>query len=69
MTAVGVEHDVKTYPGAGHGFINDHEGAGDKEPFLFAAMGKLSGTGGYHEEASLDARRRIIAFFDAHLKK
>ena len=28
LTAVGVEHDVKVYPGAGHGFINDHEGAG-----------------------------------------
>jgi carboxymethylenebutenolidase len=69
LTAVGVEHDVKAYPGAGHGFINDHEGAGDRLPLLFTAMGKLSGTGGYHEEAALDARRRIIAFFDVHLKR
>jgi len=68
LTAVGVEHDVKVYPGAGHGFINDHEGAGDKSPLVFAIMGRLSGNG-YHEEAALDARRRIIAFFDAHLKK
>jgi len=30
-------------------------------------MGKLSGTG-FHEVAERDARRRIVAFFDAHLK-
>ncbi|MGO9965162.1 MAG: dienelactone hydrolase family protein [Acidimicrobiales bacterium] len=69
LTAVGVEHDVKEYPGAGHGFINDHEGAGDRTPLFFTATGKLSGMRGYDEEAALDARRRIITFFDAHLKK
>jgi len=30
LTAVGVEHDVKEYPEAGHAFLNDHKGAGDK---------------------------------------
>ena len=25
LTAVGVDHDIKEYPGAGHGFINDHD--------------------------------------------
>ncbi len=67
LTSVGVEHDVKEYAGAGHGFLNDHEGAGGKTPLFFAAMGKLSGTG-FHEVAERDARRRIVAFFDAHLK-
>ena len=66
LTAVQVEHDIKVYPGAGHGFINDHAGAGNRS-LVSAAMGRLSGTG-YNEEAALDARRRIIAFFDAHLK-
>jgi len=29
--------------------------------------GKLMG-GGYHEPSAVDARRRIVAFFDSHLK-
>lgn len=68
LTAVGVEHDVKEYPQAGHAFLNDHEGAGDRTPFLFAVAGKLSPGDGYHEASAQDARRRIVAFFDAHLK-
>jgi carboxymethylenebutenolidase len=27
LTAAGVEHDIKVYPDAGHGFLNDHEPA------------------------------------------
>lgn len=68
LTAVGVEHDVKEYPEAGHAFLNDHEAAGDKTPLLFAVLGRLSPGAGYHEASAQDARRRIIAFFDAHLK-
>jgi len=67
LMAAGVEHDVKEYPEAGHGFLNDHEGAGDRVPLLFAVMGRLSGTR-YDEKSAKDARRRIIAFFDTHLK-
>ena len=69
LTAVEVDHDVKEYPQAGHGFINDHDGAGDKTPFFFAVMGKLTpGVAGYHEASALDARKRILAFFERHLK-
>jgi carboxymethylenebutenolidase len=25
LTALGIYHDIKVYPGAGHGFINDHD--------------------------------------------
>jgi carboxymethylenebutenolidase len=32
LEALGVEHDVKEYPQAGHAFLNDHEGAGDRNP-------------------------------------
>jgi carboxymethylenebutenolidase len=67
LTAAGVEHDVKEYPSAGHGFLNDHEGAGDRVPPLFAVLGKLSGTS-YDEASAQDARRRISAFFATHLK-
>jgi carboxymethylenebutenolidase len=68
LTAVGVEHDVKEYPEAGHAFLNDHERAGDKAPLLFTVLGKLTPGDGYHEASAQDARRRIIAFFAAHLK-
>jgi carboxymethylenebutenolidase len=68
LTAVGVEHDVKEYPEAGHAFINDHEGVGDKAPLLFTVLGKLTPGPGYQEASAQDARRRIVAFFDAHLK-
>ena len=61
LAAVDVDHDVKEYPDAGHSFLNDHGGA------LFAVMGRVIG-GGYHEPSAQDARRRIISFFDAHLK-
>lgn len=68
LTSVGVDHDVKEYPDAGHEFLNDHEGAGDKPPALFAVMGRFASGVGYHEASAQDARRRIVAFFDRHLK-
>ncbi|HZD68312.1 MAG TPA: dienelactone hydrolase family protein, partial [Actinomycetes bacterium] len=35
LEALGVDHDVKEYPEAGHAFLNDHEGAGDRNPLIF----------------------------------
>jgi len=59
-----VEHDVKQYPDAGHGFLNDHDPA--EMPKLFVVMSKLARSG-YHEPSAADARRRILSFFHAHL--
>jgi carboxymethylenebutenolidase len=67
LTANHVDHDVKEYPDAGHGFLNDHEGAGDRIPPVFALMSRLTHAA-YHEPSARDARRRIVAFFDAHLR-
>lgn len=67
LTAAGVDHDVKEYPGVGHGFINDHDGAGDHAPMLFAVMGRLVPGQGYDEAAATDARTRISSFFHHHL--
>ncbi|HET7518608.1 MAG TPA: hypothetical protein VFN05_13105 [Actinomycetes bacterium] len=53
------------YPEASHGFLNDHPPE-DMTP-LTVLLSKLSGTR-YHEPSARDARRRIVAFFDAHLK-
>ena len=65
LTALGVDHDVKVYPGAGHGFINDPDPA-DATPLLIF-LAKISGTR-YHEPSAQDARRRIADFFGRHLK-
>jgi carboxymethylenebutenolidase len=65
LTANGVPHDIKVYPEASHGFLNDHP-PGDMTP-LTALLSKLSGTR-YHQPSAQDARRRIVTFFDKHLK-
>jgi carboxymethylenebutenolidase len=54
-----VTHDVKEYPDAGHSFMNN------KEQFLFKLL-RFSGIA-YNEPATLDAQRRIAAFFHTHL--
>ena len=60
-----MEHDLKFYPGAGHGFLNHHDAA--ELPLWVRVLAKLSASG-YDEASAQDARRRIVAFFDAHLK-
>jgi len=67
LAALGVEHDVKEHPDAGHAFLNDHEAVGDRNPLIFVVMGKFAGPAGHHEPSASDARRRIVAFFNTHL--
>ncbi|HUK68483.1 MAG TPA: dienelactone hydrolase family protein [Streptosporangiaceae bacterium] len=67
LDELAVDHDVKEYPGAGHAFLNDHETAGDRSPFLFVVMGAFAGAAKYHKPSAQDARRRITAFFTKHL--
>jgi carboxymethylenebutenolidase len=64
LTALGVEHEIKVYPDAGHGFINNHDPA--DMTVLLLVLNKLSGTR-YHEPSASDAHRRIAAFFHHHL--
>ncbi len=66
LTAAGVDHDVKEYPAAGHGFINDHEGAGDPTPAMIKLTTPIMRFG-FHEQSAQDARRRITEFFATHL--
>ena len=65
LTDLEVPHDVKVYPGVGHGFMNDHDPADASLALRFLA--RVSGTA-YDEEATRDARRRIVAFFDTYLR-
>ena len=59
-----VANDVLEYPDAGHSFMNDHQ------MFWFKVLKwsvlRFSGIG-YHEASTMDARRRIAAFFHTHL--
>ena len=67
LAAAGVPHDVKEYPGAGHGFLNDHASAGDRIPFMIKLTSPVMGFGP-HEDAARDARQRIVEFFTTHLR-
>ena len=63
LTDLGIDHDIRVYPGVGHGFMNDHGDSGAFGTFL----ARVSGTA-YDDPATQDARRRIVAFFDRHLR-
>jgi carboxymethylenebutenolidase len=60
LTALGVEHDVKEYPGAKHGFLFEHTG---KTRFTSPWMVE------FDPKSADDAWRRIFAYFDKHLKE
>ncbi|HLM06772.1 MAG TPA: dienelactone hydrolase family protein [Blastococcus sp.] len=66
LTAVGVDHDIRTYPGAGHSFMNDHDRA--DLPALFALQFRVTGNP-FREPAAADARQRILDFFARHLSE
>jgi carboxymethylenebutenolidase len=62
LTELGVDHDVKVYDGAGHSFLND-----TGHPILKAAIRPMMPVE-YRPEAAEDAWRRILDFFDRHLR-
>lgn len=64
LAEAGVDHDIRVYPDAGHGFLNDHDPG--ELPFWVKGIAKLAAAE-YHEPSARDARRRIVAFFDTHL--
>jgi carboxymethylenebutenolidase len=61
LTRLGVPHDVKLYPDAGHSFMNRVEGGSGM------VMRLLPGSPGYHEASAEDAWRRTLEFFNEHL--
>jgi carboxymethylenebutenolidase len=61
LEAAGVDHDVKTYPEAGHSFMNRHG------PVLTAIERRLPVHGGFHEGSAEDAWNRTFAFLARHL--
>jgi carboxymethylenebutenolidase len=66
LTDLKVPHDVKIYPGVHHGFMNNH--AASDQTLLLRFLVRVSGTE-YDETATRDARERVAAFFDTHLRR
>ena len=68
LATAGVPHDVKEYAGAGHSFLNDHDPS--DVPALVRVVRRMSGGRilRYDPGSADDARRRIVAFFDEHLR-
>jgi carboxymethylenebutenolidase len=56
-----VDHDVKTYPEAGHSFMSHGSG-----PVAWIGA-RTRMRAGYAEAAAEDAWARMLAFFDRHL--
>ena len=65
LAEAGVEHDIKVYPDAGHGFLNDHDPA--ELPIWVKAIAKFVAAE-YDEPSARDARRRIVDFLNMHLR-
>jgi carboxymethylenebutenolidase len=62
LDTAGIPNDVKTYPEAGHSFMNRHSG-------LLAAIGPHTPMhDAFDDAASTDAWARVLAFFDRHLR-
>ncbi|MDH5694290.1 MAG: dienelactone hydrolase family protein [Gammaproteobacteria bacterium] len=60
-----IPHDIKEYEGAGHGFMNQHDS--EDSSWIFKILSWVSNTK-YNESATMDARERIVNFFDVYLK-
>lgn len=63
LTRLGIPHDVKEYPDAGHAFLND----ADTGPRALSFVLKRFLGVGPNPEAAADAWKRIEAFFGEHL--
>jgi carboxymethylenebutenolidase len=61
LTDLGVPHDVKEYPDAGHSFMNQLD-----TPFPGELIRLVRCD--YHEPSAEDSWRRILAFFEEHLR-
>lgn len=64
LTEMGIEHDIKEYPNAGHAFLNE----GRPGPWFMEPVFKVMGVGPEPASAA-DAWQRIEAFLGSHLRQ
>lgn len=62
LQALGVTHEIKVYPDAGHSFMSTYDGA-------TAVLARIPTPmhGGYNEAAAEDAWARMLTFFGTHV--
>lgn len=62
LPALGITHELKIYPNAGHSFMT-------RAPNRFMSMigPRLPGRAGFEPAAAKDATQRLLAFFKKHL--
>jgi len=65
LTQHGIPNDIKEYEGVGHGFMNLHKA--EDTTWIFKFLSWVSKTK-FDKNATTDAQKRILNFFDAHLK-
>ena len=65
LERLGVEHDVKIYPDAGHSYMNDHRDFPNN--LLIKISGFTPMHAGYSESAAEDSWRRVLEFFSRTL--
>jgi len=63
LSALGVPHDVKTYDGAGHSFFSQVDGW---QGWLARMPSPMAV--GYDEQAAEDGWRRMLGFFEEHVR-
>jgi carboxymethylenebutenolidase len=63
LSALGVPHDVKTYDGAGHSFFSQVDGW---QGWLARVPTPMAV--GYEEQAAEDGWRRMLGFFEEHVR-
>ena len=61
LEELGVEHEVKVYPGAGHSFMSQYSGL--RAQFVRLARGPV----GFDEPVAADAWASMLSFFEQHL--
>jgi carboxymethylenebutenolidase len=61
LTKLGVEHDVKIYPDAGHSFMSQHP------PWMMALAPLSPLYARYDEPAATDSWTRVLDFFSTHI--
>ena len=54
LSSQGIDHDIKEYPGFGHGFLNDHHG--EQGSMLFVAAARMMGGVAEDNPTVVDAR-------------
>jgi carboxymethylenebutenolidase len=65
LTANGVAHDVHEYPDVSHAFMNDYQ-PGEAPRIVMVFSNLISAR--YDDESTRHARKRIVGFFDDHLR-